>query len=76
MAQLTLELDPDTAERLRRAAEREGLTQSQWVAELIRGQFRSSWPQAVRDLAGAWSDLPEADELRRGMGDDLPREPF
>ena len=62
MPQLILELDDETAERLRRAAEREGLTESQWLTRLL-GQAER-WPQAVRELAGAWPDLPDADVLR------------
>jgi len=74
MAQLTLYLDQETVSKMRQAAESEGLSQSQWVARLIRARLETQWPQAVRDLAGAWPELPEADELRRGLGDDTPRE--
>jgi hypothetical protein len=74
MAQLTLYLDQETVSRMRQAAESEGLSQSQWVARLIRARLETQWPQAVRELAGAWTEFPEVDELRRSMGDDLPRE--
>jgi hypothetical protein len=36
----------------------------------------SPWPSAIRDLAGAWTDLPMAEEIRKDLGEDLPREPF
>jgi hypothetical protein len=36
----------------------------------------SPWPSAIRDLAGAWTDLPTAEEIRKSLGEDLPREPF
>ncbi|GEM_PF-849969 len=36
----------------------------------------SPWPSVIRDLAGAWSDLPTAEEIRKSLGEDLPREPF
>lgn len=36
----------------------------------------SPWPSAIRDLAGAWADLPTAEEIRKSLGEDLPREPF
>lgn len=73
MARLTLELNDETAERLRRAAAREGLSESQWLERLL-GRAEG-WPQAVRELAGAWPDLPDADVLRRRAGDDVLREP-
>ena len=74
MAQLTLYLDQETVSKMRQAAEGEGLSQSQWVARLIRARLENEWPQAVRDLAGAWTDFPEVDELRRSLGNDVPRE--
>ena len=52
MAQLTLYLDQETVGKMRQAAASEGLSQSQWVARLIRERLDSEWPQAVRELAG------------------------
>ncbi len=66
MPKLILEPDDETAEKLRRAAEREGLTQSQWLARLLSDRTEQ-WPQAVRELAGAWPDLPDADVLRKPL---------
>ncbi len=74
MAQLTLYLDQETVAKMRQAAEGEGLSQSQWVARLIRARLENEWPLAVRELAGSWPELPEADELRCGLGEDVPRE--
>jgi hypothetical protein len=36
----------------------------------------SVWPSAIRDLAGAWTDFPTAEEIRKSLSEDLPREPF
>ena len=74
MAQVTLYLDANTATRLRAAAHAAGTSQSRWVAELIRRRVASEWPQAVTKLAGAWPELPEAEELRTALGEDAPRE--
>ncbi len=79
MAQLTLQLDAETALEVQRAAEREGLSQSEWVTRLVEAQLKGAWPDAVVQLAGAWPDFPEAEAIRRGykkQGDekDLPRE--
>ncbi len=74
MAQLTLYLNQEIVTRMRQAAASEGLSQSQWVARLIRARLETQWPQAVRDLAGSWSEFPEADELRCDLADDIPRE--
>jgi hypothetical protein len=74
MAQVTLYLDEETAQRARRAAKASGLSQSRWLAELVRERTTRVWPAAVRELAGAWRDFPEAEELRRSQGRDAKRE--
>lgn len=65
MAQVTLYLDDLAARGLRAAAEAEGISQSQWVARLIRDRLATRWPESVVALAGAWRDMPTAEELRR-----------
>ena len=74
MAQVTLYLDDETARRARRAAKAAGLSQSRWLAELVRERTAREWPAAVRELAGAWEGFPEAEELRRSRGRDVERE--
>ena len=77
MAQLTLYLDDETAQKMRRAAEDEGISLSRWVAELIRQRTASRWPESVARLAGAWADFPQAEELRGAEKvPDAPREPL
>jgi hypothetical protein len=76
MAQVTLYLDEETIERVRRAARASGLSRSRWLAALVREKTARQWPDAVRDLAGAWGDFPEAGELRRSAGRDVKREPL
>jgi hypothetical protein len=74
MAQITLYLDEETAARLAKAAKRAGLSRSRWLAQLIRERTATEWPQAVRDLAGAWAELGTTERLRRGSGRDSRRE--
>ena len=74
MAQVTLYLDEETKKRMRRAAKAAGVSQSRWLAELVRQETASEWPAEVRELAGAWPDFPEAEDLRRGVGRDVRRE--
>ena len=76
MAQVTLYLDEDTAERLKKAAKQAGVSRSRWLAMLVREKTATEWPQAVRDLAGAWTDLEATKGLRRRTGRDVRREPF
>jgi len=44
------------------------------VADLIREKTAARWPESVARLAGAWADFPTAEEIRAGLGEDLPRE--
>jgi hypothetical protein len=77
MAQLTIYLDDETEERMKRAAEEAGLSRSRWVAEVIREKTTSEWPESFRRLIGTWGDdFPELDEIRRGLGEDVPRKPL
>jgi hypothetical protein len=76
MGQVTLYLDTETEARMREAAKAAGISQSRWLADLIRERTANEWPQSVVDLAGAWADMPTAEELRQSQGEDAPREPF
>jgi hypothetical protein len=76
MGQITLYLDDETEAKMKAAAQAEGVSQSRWVSKLIREKTASEWPASVARLAGAWADLPTAEELRRDMPEDIPREPI
>jgi hypothetical protein len=76
MGQVTLYLDPETETRMKTAAKAAGVSQSRWVAELIRQKTVTEWPESVVRLAGAWADFPTAEEIRAGLGNDVPREPL
>lgn len=76
MAQVTLYLDEKTAEKVKTAAKQAGLSRSRWLARLVQERTATEWPQGVKDLAGAWSDLEPANGLRRGTGRDSRRSRF
>ena len=76
MGQVTLYLDSETEVKLKEAAKAAGLSQSRWVATLIQEKTATEWPASIARLAGAWADLPTAEELRSGEPEDVPREPF
>jgi hypothetical protein len=76
MAQVTLYLDESTAARVKKAAKEAGLSRSRWLAQLVQERTATEWPQAVKDLAGAWADLESSGRLRRGTGRDSRRARF
>jgi hypothetical protein len=75
MAQITLYIDEATQTRLREASARRQVSQSQFVAELIRQSTASDWPAEVLALAGSVPEFPHADELRAGQPADAERGP-
>lgn len=74
MAQVTLYMDDDTMARMRSAAQDAGLSMSAWLAQLVKERTRAEWPREVAAMAGAWRDLPNAEDLREGQPEDAVRE--
>lgn len=76
MSQVTIYLDSKTAGKMKSAAKAAGLSQSRWVAELIREKTATEWPESAVRAVGSWPDAPTAEEIREGMGQDVRREPL
>jgi hypothetical protein len=74
MGQVTIYLDDNTEKKMRNMVEKSGISKSKWIAQLIREKTATTWPENVVRLAGAWKDLPTADEIRQNMGKDKTRE--
>lgn len=73
MGQVTIYLDDATEQKARAAARAAGVPLSRWVAERIERPAGDEWPEAVRQLAGAWADLPAAEHLRKSRAKDVAR---
>ena len=78
MGQVTLYLDNETEDRMKLAAKAAGISQSRWVADLIREKTATEWPESIVKLVGAWADedFPSLEEIRQGTPPDSPRESF
>ena len=76
MSQITFHLPDETQAKLRKTAEEAGLSQDEWVAQLVEEKLNNGWPQEVLDLGGAWPDMPDIEEIRASYGEDAPREEF
>ncbi|NRF69040.1 CopG family transcriptional regulator [Aquincola sp. S2] len=76
MAQVTLYLDEEVDSLMRRSAEAAGVSNSRWVAELIRRHAHAEWPADVIALAGRFPDFPLAEDVRTASGQDMPRAGF
>lgn len=73
MGQVTIYLDDDTEKAARAAADSDGVSLSKWIAQRIQKGAGAEWPAAVRELAGAWPDLPSAEQIRRPSSKDAAR---
>lgn len=74
MGQITIYLDAETERKMKMATRSARMSRSKWIAGLIEERLAGEWPLEVVELAGAWPDLPSAEELRAGAGEDASRE--
>lgn len=74
MTRITIKLDDELIQQVKQAAAEVKMTQNQWLASLIQQRLANNWPQVVRDMAGCWQELPQQQELRIGLGQDVTRE--
>ncbi len=73
MGQITIYLDDAEEQRVKTAARKSKLSVSRWIAQVVESRTRREWPPEARELAGAWPDFPDLQELRRVMGKDQTR---
>jgi hypothetical protein len=59
---------------MQRIIKKRGISKSKWIADLIKEKAATSWPENVVSLAGAWADISSAEEMRKEIGRDAPRE--
>jgi hypothetical protein len=76
MGQVTIYLDDNTEKKMLSFIENSGVSKSKWIAKLIQEKTAITWPEDVVRMAGAWRDMPTADEIRKEMGSDTNREPI
>lgn len=76
MGQVTIYLEDELETKMRASAKAMNVSQSKWVASVIREKLVDEWPASVRELPGTWEDFPSSEELREGQPPDNPREPL
>lgn len=76
MGQITIYLDKQTEKKMRKHVRSSGLSLSKWLGQLIKERTGSEWPDSVRELAGAWTDLPSPEEIRESLAEDVERVGF
>jgi len=76
MRQLTIYMDGKTEAEMKAAATAADVSKSKWVARVIHEKAGSEWPEVITRLAGAWPDLPTAEEIRHSAGGGARRKSF
>jgi hypothetical protein len=76
MARIRIYLSDRIEARARGAARNQSVPVSHSVAEQATNKLAATWPAAVLEAFGAVPEFPEAEELRRGYGEDVCREPL
>jgi hypothetical protein len=46
------------------------------MSKHVQTKVPGNWPESITLLAGAWKDLPLAEEIRAKQGKDVEREPL
>ena len=76
MAKLTIYLPDEIERKARRAARTSRVSVSRWIADEVKRRLHDRWSPAFLAAAGSCPDFPSLEELRRGYGEDAPREPM
>jgi len=77
MGQVTIYLDNEIENKLKKAARDSKKSVSKWVAAVIEEKMSTEWSQNIVDLAGSWKDdFPSLSEIRATPGVDGKREEF
>ncbi len=74
MGQVTIYLEQQVEEKMRRQAKVENRSLSQWIASLIKEKVDNEWPDHIAEMSGQWEDFPSLEELRSEQGADTVRE--
>ena len=74
MGQVTIYLEDEIEAKMRSAAKSMKVSQSKWVANIIKEKVMDEWPPSVSNLAGAWRYLPTLEEIRNFQNEDVTRE--
>ncbi len=76
MAHLTIYLNDEVAKKARKAAKAAKISTNKWVANQVEKAVETSLPPEFLAAAGSMPGFPSLEELRKGYGEDAPRESF
>ncbi|MEA3467672.1 MAG: CopG family transcriptional regulator [Thermodesulfobacteriota bacterium] len=75
MGQVTIYLESEIENKMKKAAKTSHLSVSKWIGKIIKDNISTEWPQDVVNLAGSWKDdFPTLEEIRSTQAVDSNRE--
>ena len=77
MAQVTIYMDNNLEENVKKLAKSTGVSISKFISNILEQKVSSSWDDSVRKLSGSWSDgTAFREDLRSHKTPDIKREVF
>lgn len=77
MAQVTIYMDNNLEENVKKLAKSTGVSISKFISNILEQKVSSSWDDDVRKLSGSWSDdTAFSEDLRNHKTSDIKREVF
>jgi predicted DNA-binding protein len=73
MTEIAIELDDETAERLRQASKKDGISPSAWVKQAIRIRLEDKLPDSFFAVLGTWEDSRSTEEILRDLRTEAPQ---
>ncbi len=75
MAQVTIYMDNNLEEKVKKLAKSTGTSISKFISNILEQKVRTSWDDSVRELSGSWRDDNAFDEeIKSYKTDDTKRE--
>ena len=77
MAQVTIYMDNNLEENVKKLAKSTGVSISKFISNILEQKVSSSWDDSVRKLSGSWNDdTAFSEDLRSLKTPDIKREVF
>jgi predicted DNA-binding protein len=73
MTEIAIELDDETAKRLRQASKKDGLSLSAWVRQAIQLRLKDRLPDSFFAVLGTWEDDRTTAEILRDIREEDPQ---
>jgi hypothetical protein len=67
MTEIAIELDDETAKRLRQASKKDGISLSAWVKQAIQIRLKDKLPDSFFAVLGTWEDDRRPEEILRAI---------